>query len=109
MKMQYTNGSLMINAEGVPLGEPLIEDIRRNAMNVFRRYPRLLGMKIDLKLENAKQSYRNHVARVRLILPGHDKLVEKSGEDLRSLVGRTFDVADRQLRRRAREWRARRR
>ena len=109
MNMQYGNGSLLINAEGVPLRPSMVEAIRRNVSSVFRRYPNLLGVKIDLKLDHAKQSYRNHVARVRLILPGHDKVVEKQGADLGSLIGRTFEVANRQLRKRAREWRARRR
>ena len=99
----------MINAEGVNLRPSMVEAIRRSSENIYRRYPRLLGMKIDLKIENAKQSYRNHVARVRLILPGHDKVVEKKGSDLGSLMGRTFEVANRQLRKRAREWRAKRR
>ena len=109
MNMQFNSGTFSINAEDVRLQPSMMDAIRRNVRSVFRRYPKLLGVKLDLKLDHAKRSYRNHVARVRLILPGHDKVIEKKGLDLGRLIGTTFEVADRQLRKRAREWRARRR
>ena len=109
MKMNYGSDTLMINAEGLSLRPSMLEVIRKQAGSVLRRHPRLLGMKIDLKLDSAKQSYRSHVARIRLVLPGYDKVVEKKGTELGALLGRAFEVANRQMRKRARERRTKRR
>ena len=98
------NGSnnITIEAHGVTVGEASKERIRRGAQAIFRRYPNLLGIRAGLKLESAKRTLRNYALRVRLELPGYDEIVEKKGADRNTLISEVLEVAERQLRRRAR-------
>lgn len=92
--------NISLNSVGIRATASIRSYISRKTQSVFRRYPNLLGMHIDIKYDkNVPESF---TARSRLILPGYDRIVEKRGSSLYDAIARLMDVSDRQLRRRAR-------
>lgn len=102
MKMRYQNEGMLINTVGVKLTPSIWQAVQNKVSGIYRRYPRLLGLRVDLKRGSVGSDNDMYVARTRLVLPGYDRIVEKSGEDLYSAISDTMEVANRQLRRLAR-------
>lgn len=83
--------------------------IQRKADGVFRRYPRLERIRINVKREAESGANPSYVAQTRLVLPGYDRIIEKRGAALFEAIAEAFEVADRQLRKRARFFKTRQR
>lgn len=83
--------------------------IQRKAEGIFRRYPRLEGIRINVKQEAENSGNPSYIAQTRLVLPGYDRIIEKRGAALFEAVAEAFEVADRQLRKRARLFKTRQR
>jgi len=75
--------------------------IRRKAESIFRRYPRLEGLRINVKREKQGSKSPRYIAQTRLILPGHDRIVEKRATAAFAAISEALEVADRQLRKQA--------
>lgn len=76
--------------------------INERASGVFRKYPSLEGIKINVKRETNGSRNSDFIAQTRLVLPGYDKIVQKRNSEVFEAISEVFDVADRQLRKRAR-------
>jgi len=83
--------------------------IQRKADGIFRRYPRLEAIRINVKRESESSANPSYIAQTRLVLPGYDRIIEKRGAALFEAIAEAFEVADRQLRKRARLFKARQR
>ena len=103
MNLRYEFGGISINTVGVTLTPSIWEAVKRRIERITRRYPRLLGVKVDLKRDTGAGENRLFLARARLVLPGYDRIVEKSGPELYGVISKTMEVANRQLRKRNRE------
>jgi len=106
--MKYQFGGISINAVGVKLTPSIWGEVRRRVENIVRRYPKLLGMRVDLKRDPSGGTEEVYCARTRLVLPGYDRIVEKRGPELYSVIAKTMEVANRQLRKRNRLMRTKR-
>ncbi len=95
------NSNLLINLVRVDPTPSIYDFIWKKTKNIFRRYPRLEGLKIDLKGETRGET-TDYTARTRLVLPGYDRIIEKRDQDIFTAIAQVMEVADRQLRRRAR-------
>jgi|GEM_PF-1219877 len=102
MKIRYQSEGISINTVGVKLTPSIWQAVQSKVDGIYRRYPKLLGLRVDLKRDPVGSEQDKYVARTRLILPGYDRIVEKSGEDLYGAISKTMEVANRQLRRLAR-------
>ncbi|MCH6257567.1 HPF/RaiA family ribosome-associated protein [Puniceicoccaceae bacterium K14] len=92
--------NLSINSVGARVTASVRSYLDKKSQSVFRRYPNLLGMEIDLKYD--KNVPEGYLARSRLVLPGYDRIVEKKGSSMYTAIARLMEVSERQLRRRAR-------
>ena len=85
------------------------EAVEDKASSLFRRHGQLLGLKLNLRRNETGKALAEYSATARLILPGYDKIVVKRGHQLPAVISETFEVAGRQLRKRARALRAKKR
>ena len=76
------------------------------ASALFRRHSELLGLLVKLRRKETGNAVSEFSATVRLVLPGYDRVVVKRGNQLAAVIAEALEVADRQLRRRARALRA---
>ncbi|MGK0239487.1 MAG: hypothetical protein ACI92G_002964 [Candidatus Pelagisphaera sp.] len=96
------NPKLLVEFVGLKSKSDMNEFIHQKAEGIFRRYPGLEGIRIFLKQESDGSGSRDFVAKARLILPGYDRIIEKRGAAAFEAISEMFEVADRQLRKRAR-------
>ncbi|MDQ8204292.1 HPF/RaiA family ribosome-associated protein [Pelagicoccus sp. SDUM812003] len=92
---------LRVQAIGMKLGRSAQEAIRRKAEAMTRRYPGLLGLAVELRRVVLGPRRSEYLVKARLVLPGYDRIVAKRSEELGLALANAFEVADRQLRRRA--------
>lgn len=92
---------LTLQAVGLRLGNAIKETIGRKAASMTRRYPGLLGLALEVRRVASGARRSEFLVKARLVLPGYDRIVAKRAEELEAAVAHTFEVADRQLRRRA--------
>lgn len=97
---RLTHG-LRLQAIGMKLGIGAKNSIRRKVSAITRRYPGLLGLELEAKQATLGNRKREFLVKVRLILPGYDRIVAKRAEAFHVALAHAFHVAERQLRRRA--------
>ncbi len=108
-KIKYQNSNTFIELVRVRPTSKILKFIAGKTKGIFRRYPNLKGLRVNVKREPTGQTTNDFTARARLVLPGHDRIIEKRSHDLFAAIAQSLDVADRQLRRRARLFKVRKR
>jgi ribosome-associated translation inhibitor RaiA len=104
-----TNPKLLVEVTNLESKAGVLSYINERADGVFRRYPSLEGIRINLKPETTGSRNSDFIAQIRLVLPGYDKIVQKRSSEVFEAISEVFDVADRQLRKRARLFKTRQR
>ncbi len=103
-KIRYQDADTFIELVRVRPTSKILTFIKDKTQGIFRRYPRLEGLRVNVKRDSTGRTTNDYTARARLILPGHDRIVEKRGNDLFAAIAHTLEVADRQLRKRSRRY-----
>ncbi len=105
-RLTFKNAACLINLVRVRPSPAIFGYLSKKAGSIFRRHPGLQEVRLDLKREPSRESVNDFTARARLVLPGYDRIIEKRSNDLFAAIAEVMEVADRQLRRRARLARA---
>ncbi len=96
------NPKLLVEVENIRSKRSVLRFISGKADGIFRRYPRLEGIRMNVKRETAGSRNSEFVAQTRLVLPGYDRIIRKRSAEIFDAIAQVFEVADRQLRKRAR-------
>lgn len=71
--------------------------VQQKAEGTFGRYPRLEGIRINVKQDTENSGNPSYIAQTRLVFPGYDRIIEKRRNAVIEAVAEAFEVADRNL------------
>ncbi|OUW18046.1 MAG: hypothetical protein CBD18_03355 [Opitutales bacterium TMED158] len=98
-----------LTSEGMKLAPRLRRFVEKRIERLKGRYRELERVRLNFKRETPRKAGRSYSVNARLELPGHDRIVEKRSSNLGQALTRVLDVAERQLRKRNRQYKAGRR